>query len=212
MATDAHPAALRYEDGVFVWDPAWDEVREYPIRIPCSEEEYLAIDANLLLEYADGFLEVLPMPTTEHQRIVAFFYRMLYAWVHPRGLGEVLVASLKVRLRKGKFREPDVLFMKTEHYDRAGNAYWERPDLVMEVVSKSNRRHDLLTKRNEYARAGIPEYWIVDPEDETITIFVLKPRRRTYDEHGIFRKGDAATSLVLPGFAVDVTETFSQQP
>jgi Uma2 family endonuclease len=212
MATDARPATLRYADGVFVWDPAWDEVREFPIRIPCTEEEYLVIDANLLLEYADGFLEVLPMPTPEHQRIVAFLYRMLYARVHPRGLGEVLFAPLKVRLRKGMFREPDVLFMKTEHYDRAGNAYWERPDVVIEVVSASNRRHDLLKKRNEYARAGIPEYWIVDPEEGTITIFVLRPRRRTYDEHGTFHEGDSATSVVLPGFRVDVTETFVQNP
>jgi Uma2 family endonuclease len=212
MATDARPAALQYEDSVLVWDPAWDDVREFPIRIPCTEEEYLAIDANLLLEYADGFLEVLPMPAVEHQRIVAFLYRSLYAWVNPRGLGEVLFAALKVRVRKGKFREPDVLFMTADRARSAGNDYWERPDLVMEVVSEHNRRHHLVTKRDEYARARIPEYWIVDPEEETITIFVLKSRRRTYVEHGVFRKGGAATSQVLPGFSIDVTEAISQKP
>src|SRR5262249_6048958 len=155
MATEVSPATIRLVDGVFEWDPAWDDVRDFPIRIPCTEEEYLAIDANLLLEYADGFLEVLPMPTTNHQRIVAFLYRSLYAWVAPRQLGEVLCASLRGRLGKGKFREPDVLFMRAEHAERAGNEYWERADLVMEIVSESTRRHDLITKRDEYARAGI---------------------------------------------------------
>ncbi len=211
MATEVRPATLRLVDGVFEWDPAWDDVREFPIRIPCTEEEYLAIDANLLLEYADGFLEVLPMPTTELQRIITFLYRVLYAWAAPRQLGEVLFASLRVRLRKGKFREPDVLFMKAEHAERVGNDYWECPDLVIEVVSESNRRHDLITKRDEYARAVIPGYWIVDPEQETITIFVLRPRRKSYVEHGTFRKGERAASKLLPGFEVDVTETFSQK-
>ncbi len=82
----------------------------------------------------------------------------------------------------------------------------------MEIVSESNRPHDLVTKRDEYARAGIPEYWIVDPEQETITIFVLKPRRKTYVEHGAFRKGQRAPSKLLPGFTVDVTAAITQKP
>ena len=79
--------------------------------------------------------------------------------------------------------------MRSEHADRIGKDFWERPDLVIEIVSENNRRHDLVTKRDEYARAGIPEYWIVDPEEETITVLVLKPRRKTYVEHGTFAKG-----------------------
>jgi len=127
-------------------------------------------------------------------------------------LGTGLFAGMPVRLREGKLREPDVLFMLAEHADRMGNDYWDGADLVMEVVSEGNRRHDLVTKRDEYARAGIPEYWIVDPEEETITVFVLRPRRKTYVEHGVFRKGERAASKLLPGFEVDVTETFTQKP
>jgi Uma2 family endonuclease len=212
MSTEVRSAIPRDADGFFAWDPAWDRAREFPVRIPCTEEEYLTLDENILLEYADGFLEVLPMPTTEHQRIVAFLYRTLFAWVTAQGLGEVLFAPLKVRLRTGKFREPDVLFLRTEHAHRAGNQFWERPDIVMEIVSESNRRHDLVTKRDEYARAGIPEYWIVDPEEESITIFVLRPRRKTYVEHGTFRKGERAESKLLPDFGIDVTGVFSQRP
>ena len=71
---------------------------------------------------------------------------------------------------------------------------------------------DLETKRLEYARAGIPECWIVDPEEETITVLLLKSRRKPYIEHGTFAKGTRTTSKVLPGFSVDVTETFSRRP
>jgi Uma2 family endonuclease len=212
MATDVRSSLEQLARDVAEWTPEWEAAQVFPVRYPCTEEEYLALDYNLLLEYADGFIEVLPMPTTDHQLIVAFLYRALYAWITTPRLGTVLFAPLKVRLREGKVREPDVLFMKREHVRRVRKAHWQRPDLVMEVVSESNRRHDLVTKKDEYAEARIPEYWIVDPEEETITDFILKPRQKTYVEHGIYSKGERAESTVLPGFGVDVAETFSQMP
>jgi Uma2 family endonuclease len=192
--------------------PEWEDGQVFPVRYPCTEKEYLALDFNILLEFADGFLEVLPMPTTYHQRVSLFLLNALYAWITAGQLGEVLYAPLKVRLRKGKIREPDLLFMKSEHAARIRNQYWTRPDLVIETVSPKNRRHDLVTKRDEYAEAGIPEYWIVDPEEKTITVLVLKSRAKTYTEHGTFAQGTRATSKVLPGFSVDVTETFVRRP
>lgn len=90
--------------------------------------------------------------------------------------------------------------------------YCEKADLVIEVVSDKNRPHDIETKRIEYARAGIPEYWIIDPKKETITVLVLKSKQRTYVEFGTFRKGQQAASKLLRGFAIDVTEALSQKP
>ena len=121
-------------------------------------------------------------------------------------------AGYKVRVRDGMYREPDILFIKAEHMSGIGKQYCEKVDLVIEVVSEENREHDIETKRVEYARAGIPEYWIVDPEEGTITVLVLKPRRKTYVEHGRFAKGMRATSKLLPGFSVDVTTALSQKP
>ncbi len=82
----------------------------------------------------------------------------------------------------------------------------------MEIVSESNRRHDLVTKRGEYAQAGIPEYWIVDPEEERTIVFILKASGETYVEHGTFHKGERAESKLLPGFGVDVTASLTQGP
>jgi len=212
MSTEVRPATMRSVDGVFEWDPASDDVREFPIRIPCTEEEYLAIDVKLLVEYADGFLEVLPTRTIFHQLILGFLLRQLHAFVAAGTLGTVVPAGYMVRVRPGQNREPDVLFISREHRSGIGKEFCTKADLVMEIVSEHNRRHDLVTKRDEYARAGIPEYWIVDSEEETITIFVLKPRRKTYVEHGTFRKGELAASKILPGFGVDVAETVTQKP
>ena len=95
--------------------------------------------------------------------------------------------------------------------DVRGNA-WERlppPLLVAEVLSPATRRRDLVSKRDFYLDAGIGEYWIVDPTKERIT--VLRLSRGRYVTHGEFVKGMQATSALLKGFSVDVTEVFQAQ-
>ena len=93
--------------------------------------------------------------------------------------------------------------MSAEHASRIGESFWEGADLVMEVVSDDDRRRDLETKRREYAQAGIPEYWIVDPEQGRIT--VLRLDGATYAVHGDFPLDAQATSTLLPGFVLDVS-------
>jgi len=183
----------------------WDVAYLFPAQGQWSEEEYLALGGNRLVEFSEGVLEVLPVPTTSHQMLVAYLYGLLLAFATTRGLGTTLFAPLRVRLWRNKFREPDVVFMLAEHAARIGEEFWDRADLVMEVVSEDDedRRRDLQTKRREYARAGIPEYWIVDPRDGRITVLRLSGKR--YAVRGEFAKGDVATSHLLPGFAVDVS-------
>ena len=93
-------------------------------------------------------------------------------------LGTVVISGYKVRLRARKYREPDILFIKAAHRSGIKKQYCEKADLVIEVVSEKNRPHDIKKKRIEYAKAGIPEYWIVDPEEETITVLVLKSQAK----------------------------------
>ena len=189
------------------FEPTWAIAHLFPAQGTWSEEEYLALNGNRLIEFSHGWVEVLPIPTTLHQVIVAFLYDSLKGFVLPKGLGLPLFSPLRVRLWAGKFREPDVLFMLSEHKNRVGNEYWEGADLVMEVVSDDDRRRDLEMKRFEYARAGIPEYWIVDPQLEQITVLVLDGNR--YREHGCFKRGQRATSVLLPGFELDVDAAFA---
>ena len=186
-------------------EPAWDIAQLFPNQGSWSEEEYLSLNGNRLVEFSHGVVEVLAMPTELHQAIVEFLAFALRTFVQASNLGTMRFAPLRVQLWPGKFREPDVVFMKRENDARRHNEFWEGADLVMEVVSDDDRRRDLEIKRFEYARAMISEYWIVDPQTSEITVLTLSTDR--YEVHGTFKKGQQATSKLLPGFSVEVTST-----
>lgn len=172
-----------------------------------TQDQYLAITdvCNHLLEFTDGAIEVLPMPTRRHQAISRLLFLALFDFVGQRG-GEVFYAPLRLRVRDGKFREPDLLLVRDAGDPRNQNAYWLGADLVVEVVSPDDPGRDLRVKRNDYAEAGIPEYWIANPLDETVTVLVLAGAE--YVEHGVFERGEAASGALLSGFEVDVDKVF----
>jgi Uma2 family endonuclease len=191
--------------------PTWEIAHLFPDQGQWTEEEYLGLDTNRLVEFSKGVLEFPPMPTTSHQLIVVYLYGLLASFVKANNLGVALLAALPIKLWRGKFREPDVVFMAREHMDRMFEQFWQGADLVMEVVSggKKDRRRDLVEKPVEYARAKIGEYWIVDPQAELIN--VLRLRGKKYAVHGEFGPGTMATSALLPGFSVDVSAVFAAQ-
>ena len=172
-----------------------------------SDEEYLWLTdrCKRLVEFTDGRIEELPMPTFTHQAMLALLYRLFHAHLDPSE-GVVVFAALRLRIREGKFREPDLLLLRDRSDARCRDRYWLGADLVAEVVSPDDPDRDLVVKRADYAEAGIPEYWIVDPRNQTITVLALEENR--YVEHGVFARGDTATSRLLAGFAVDVTAVF----
>jgi Uma2 family endonuclease len=172
-------------------EPAWEVALLFPAQGAWSEDDYLELDTNRLVEFSDGNIEVLPMPSDKHQSIVFFLSLLFGAFAQKIG-GKVLFAPLRLRLWPEKIREPDLVFLAAAGDPRRQNAYWTGADLVVEVVSPDNPARDLVTKRSEYAQAAIPEYWIVDPQAETIT--VLRLQEATYVEHGVFGRGETATS------------------
>ncbi|OAI39254.1 hypothetical protein AYO40_01415 [Planctomycetaceae bacterium SCGC AG-212-D15] len=190
-------------------EPAWDIAHLFPAQGQWDDWDYLALETKRRIELTDGVIEVLPLPTESHQDIMVAFFDALRAFARPRQLGKVSVSGIRIRLRKGTFREPDVAFMFAAHAKRRHNEYWEGADLVMEVVSDDpkDRDRDLKRKRRDYARARIPEYWIVDPKEATVT--VLRLRGQKYIVHGKYRGGERATSALLDGFAVEVDEVLS---
>lgn len=187
-------------------EPAWEVATLFPAQGQWTEEEYLMLPGNHLVELSDGAIEVLAMPTEAHQSIVAFLHALLQAFVLPRRLGKALFSPLPVRLWPGKMREPDIVFMLAANASRRRKKHWDGADLVMEVVS-DDRGRDLELKRAEYARARIPEYWIVDPQLQQITVLRLDGDQ--YVLHGQFTVGQTAGSRLLEGFSVDVTAVFA---
>ncbi len=174
---------------------------------PWTQAQYLALTdyRRRLLEFTDGDIEVLPAPTDRHQVIAQCLLLQLLAFIQPRG-GTVLFAPLRLRLREGQFREPDLLLVRDADDPRRQDRYWHGADLVVEVVSPDNPERDTRVKRAEYAEAQIPEYWIVNFLDETVTVLTLLGEADA--EHGVFRRGDEASSVLLDGFMLLVDEVF----
>lgn len=181
-----------------------------PLQGLWTEEQYLKLtdQTNQLIEFTDGYFEGLSMPTRSHQLMLLFLYELFKAFVGSTG-GIVLVAPLRVQVRPGKYREPDVILLREANDPRNQNDFWLGADLVVEIVSADNPERDTVEKVVDYAEAHIPEYWIVNPLDETISVLALAGD--AYAPLGVFRRGDRATSSLLPGFEVLVDPVFDVQ-
>ncbi|HEV3445420.1 MAG TPA: Uma2 family endonuclease [Gemmataceae bacterium] len=181
--------------------PTWEVAFLFPPQGNWTEQDFLNLDtvheAYPLIELSHGRLEVLPMPTETHQLIMLFMVRLLEAFTASHAPGIVLCAGMRIRLKNGRFRAPDVLYMK---------AFWDGADLVMEVVGPDPKDHrrDWQTKAREYARARIPEYWIIDLQERKVRVLVLKGT--SYQVHGDFGPRTQVTSVVLQGLGVAVDE------
>jgi Uma2 family endonuclease len=192
-------------------EPAWDIARLFPNQGQWTEIEYLTLSqsTNHLVEFTDGHIEVLAMPKMSHQLIVAYLYGLLSTFVTDHDLGRVLFAPLRVRLRQGVVREPDIVLMLKGHASRMGEDCWDGADLVIEVVSDDleSRRRDLEVKYAEYADSGIPEYWIIDPVKQQITVFALEGKQYSiYSEAGSIGR---VTSKLMSKFEIDSASLFA---
>lgn len=190
---------------------AWELATLYPAQGAWSEAEYLDLTdgTKRRIEFTDGRLEFLAMPTDMHEALVHFLYRALYACVAPRRLGIVYINGIRLRIRRDKVRLPDVIFLHKDNFHARHNRVWDGADLAMEVVSddpKDRQRH-YETKLADYAEAGVAEYWIVDFERRRVVVHRLEGG--AYVVHGEFSPGEQATSVLLPGFGVDVTALFA---
>ena len=171
-------------------------------------EDYLSLDGPYFVEFIDGRIQVLPMPDAFHQSLMVWLVNYFRAWLATHGGGKAQIAAFKVFLRDGQYREPDVCLMLAKNAARMHRSHWEGADLVVEIISKSNRLHDIQTKRVEYAANGIPEYWIVDPENRRVS--VLKLDGSEYKQHGDFASGDELSSPLLEGLKLDVKAMFDE--
>jgi Uma2 family endonuclease len=188
--------------------PTW-EVADIclPYQGDWTVEEYLKLDTNRLIEFTDGFLEFLPMPEEIHFFVQQFVFAAVEAFLRARGKGEARYAPFKVRVREGAVREPDVCVLLDEKDRRRARKYWGGADFVIEVVSPGGEQRDYLEKRGDYANAKIPEYWIVDPFRKELLI--LRLAGTSYAEHQVVRPGEIASSLVMPGFRLDMGACFA---
>jgi Uma2 family endonuclease len=190
--------------------------RLFPRQGEWTEAAYLALpDANRVVELSEGRLVIPDMPTDPHQFAVGEMFAAIRAFVREHDRGHVRMAPLRVRLWPGKFREPDVVFLSRQHEERRGREFWGVPDLVVEVISprtehsNGTERTDRVEKLQEYALAGILEYWLVDLKARTIEVHLL--REELYHLLGKWEMGEVARSEVLEGFEIPVAAVMPEE-
>ncbi|HLW79212.1 MAG TPA: Uma2 family endonuclease [Terriglobia bacterium] len=157
-------------------------------------------------EIVDGELFVAASPLSKHQLVVSNIASAFFLYLHDHPVGKLLVAPLDVILSDYDVLEPDLLFISDEH--RGIIQDWVRgaPDLVIEVVSPTTARQDRGPKLKAYARFGIPEYWIVDPEKNTVEVYRLK--ERSYQPAQVLAEDEILSSPQLPGLALALRDMF----
>ncbi|MEK7395855.1 MAG: Uma2 family endonuclease [Candidatus Poribacteria bacterium] len=181
--------------------------RLFPLQGEWTESDYLDLpETNHYIELSEGRLEIPEMPGTTHQKVVFRLAKIIDGYVSEKALGEIGVAPLPVRLWEGKFREPDIIFMSSSHADRITESMWGIPDLVVEVISKSTAQTDRERKFLEYAKAGISEYWIVDPIRKIIDVYILN--NGIYELSGRWGTDEIAKSAILSELDVDTNRIF----
>jgi Uma2 family endonuclease len=171
-------------------------------------KDYAAIpDDRHRYEVVNGVLYMAPAPNMGHQSAVGRIFYYLVTHVDFAGFGRVYQAPTDVELSPGDVVQPDVFVVLNIHLDRITPSHMVgAPDLVVEVASPSTARHDLREKQDAYARAGVQEYWVVDPEARIVEILVLE--RDVYRSLGHFRGRDIVPSRVIPHMLVKVEQFF----
>jgi Uma2 family endonuclease len=147
-------------------------------------------------EIFDGELVVSPSPSLWHQEVLKRLFRVLDRDLEQRRLGKVFFAPLDVVLAPTRVVQPDLLVVGMDRFatlEKRGIVQVP-PDLAIEVLSPNSRKHDRVRKRRFYARIGIREYWIVDPDDHTIEVLALIDGGLSYRQVGWYAAGDRVRS------------------
>jgi Uma2 family endonuclease len=165
-------------------------------------------------ELIDGEHYVTPSPNTAHQRIVGRLHLALGNYLETHPVGELFLAPFDVVFSQFDVVEPDLLYITAERRDSVLTTQHVRgtPDLVIEVGSPGTRRRDETIKRRLYERAGVSEYWIVDPELEVVRIY-----QRQGDGYARARelsrdRDDVLTSPLFQGFDLPLETIFRVRP
>jgi Uma2 family endonuclease len=179
-----------------------------------SFEEYLAYNdgTDNLYELFDGELVALPPESGRNSQILIFLVLAFAALIDRR---QIRARGLEIEVQGNpRNRFPDLTIIQEEHIAQLEKRETIRlsmlpPLLVLEIVSpgETNRSRDYIDKRTQYQNRGISEYWIVDPQLQTVT--VLKLEGEVYVEVGVFRENDRIQSPLFPMFNLTPAQVFA---
>ncbi len=183
-----------------------------PTTVKLTYEDYVSFsDDGKRHELIDGEHYVTPAPLTKHQRISSNLLAAIHHHCQHTKHGRVFSAPTDVVFTETDVVQPDLLYIATErgHLITRENIQGS-PDLIVEILSDSTRRRDERLKRNLYEQHGVKEYWIVDPELDSVKLYCLhNGHYATPQELSTEQSQATLTTPLLPGFFLSLSDLFA---
>jgi len=182
---------------------------EIPQKEVYTYADYAILPEGAPYQLIGGKLVMTPAPTTYHQIICMRLEGKILNFITERDLGLVLFAPVDVYFEEQETYQPDIIFIVKERLPIIEHARINgAPDLVVEILSPSTAYYDLKKKARIYARHGVREYWIIDPEDKSIEIHVGQKEKFGLNQR--IEENGKIKSLVLDGLEIEVRDIFAE--
>jgi len=184
----------------------------FPTALKFTYDDYLLFpDDGKRHELLDGDHVMSPAPTTKHQKISGNLFWLVETYLRRTKIGRLFSAPTDVVLSDVDVVQPDLLFVSSARHAMITETHIHgAPDVVIEILSASSRKTDEIIKRKLYARHGIPEYWIVDPELETVTVYRLTAAGGYVRAAELSREaGDVLSTPLLPDLTLSLADIFA---
>lgn len=176
-------------------------------KLKFTVQDYMSTPEGTRYQLLDGEMLLAPSPTQKHQSLLANLYRLVHAFVAEADLGRVWFAPLDVVLSDYDVAQPDLMFVSNERAGIITEANVQgAPDLVVEILSPSTAEYDQGYKRALYGRHEVREYWLVDPDAETVEVLVLG--EEGLSPHQVFGTGQTLESPLLAGLSLELEDLF----
>jgi len=176
-------------------------------------EEFLELSENSeeRYEYIDGEIYLLASPKTLHQKILGDLYFAFYNWFQGKNCRPMLAPydiTLKRNPENINVVQPDLMVIcdLEEKLDER-DYYMGTPALVVEILSESTRRKDLVKKLDLYMSTGIKEYWIVNPLNKEVTVYLFEDE--TVSKNATYKNKELAASFYFPGLEISLDRIFA---
>ncbi len=177
---------------------------------PLTYEDYKTFPDNdgIRKEIIEGELFMTPAPNTKHQSVSRELSFLLVSFIKSTNIGKIFVAPYDVKFSHINVFQPDIVFVLQDNYEIITDININgAPDLVIEILSPSTKANDRIFKKQIYEKFGVKEYWIVDPENETVEIWVLKNHKFILDSKA--GKSQTFKSQILKGLEINLSEIFN---
>ena len=178
-----------------------------PQKITVKELFEMELEEGFLYELINGIIVKKQAPSPAHQKAVTQLVTIFNNYALEKVLGDIYTSPIDVFFDKHNNTQPDVLFIrKDRNFIITNDGIQGHPDLIAEVLSPSTFRHDRKEKMKMYLQFGVPEYWIVDPKNQSVEVYVLE--NDSYDMRFFAIETGDIESKVLEGLKFDVAKIF----